>query len=492
MTSSLPMWQAKCTPAEAIKIGKRAKLLRIKLAREDVNVFNEYVLRNEADNLPIEQQPFHQEFQRIADKNRRYIIWSAVEMGKTQQITIGRTLWELGRQPNLRFALICANDSKSRQLVGAVSRYIESSEQLHEVFPELLPGPKWSGGAITIKRDGYAKDPSIQSSPVTGKLYGSRLDRVIFDDFLTPANAYSEDFRVDLWSFWEQTVRSRLTQQARVGVLGNAFHPKDFMHQLQKQAQWKSFYFPVIKAGKLLWPERWPITRIEEWREELHPDEFARVLMCRARDDASGRFKKDWIQGCLDRGAGKQLTSGIAFVPAGFRVLTGVDLGTRQHKKSGLTVFFTIIIHPNEDREILNIESGRWHGMDIVKRVIATHQAYHSIVWVEGNAAQQFIVDFAQHLSAVPVKSFNTGSNKWNVDFGIESLAAEMHNKKWIIPSKHGQPAHPEIRAWMDEMLFYDPRDHTGDRLMASWIAREASRVKTRKATVRRLDTFTR
>ena len=34
--------------------------------------------------------------------------------------------------------------------------------------------------------------------------------------------------------------------------------------------------------------------------------------------------------------------------------------------------------------------------------------------------------------------------------------------------------------AWIGEMLRYDPAKHTGDRLMASWIAKEAARVGSR------------
>ena len=32
------------------------------------------------------------------------------------------------------------------------------------------------------------------------------------------------------------------------------------------------------------------------------------------------------------------------------------------------------------------------------------------------------------------------------------------------------------VREWVDEILYYDPVSHTGDRLMASWIAREGAR----------------
>ena len=66
--------------------------------------------------------------------------------------------------------------------------------------------------------------------------------------------------------------------------------------------------------------------------------------------------------------------------------------------------------------------------------------------------------------------------NKNHPQDGVEGIAAEMANSRWIIPcDTEGKPS-PEIEAWIQEMLYYDPRGHTGDRLMASWFAREGSR----------------
>ncbi len=61
-------------------------------------------------------------------------------------------------------------------------------------------------------------------------------------------------------------------------------------------------------------------------------------------------------------------------------------------------------------------------------------------------------------------------------------MAAELAGGKWLIPNEHKQPngkvepMHKEVGEWISEMLFYDPKEHTGDRLMASWFAREGAR----------------
>jgi hypothetical protein len=95
---------------------------------------------------------------------------------------------------------------------------------------------------------------------------------------------------------------------------------------------------------------------------------------------------------------------------------------------------------------------------------------------VENNAAQDYMRQWLQSYTAVPVRGYTTGRTKAHPTLGVESLAVEMENGKWIIPSDQHGRSHPEIEAWCNECLFYSPSAHTGDRLMAAFFAREAAR----------------
>jgi hypothetical protein len=201
--------------------------------------------------------------------------------------------------------------------------------------------------------------------------------------------------------------------------------------------------------------------------------------MCEARDDASARFKREWIEVGLRLGEGTSLASALQVVPQGYRTYTGVDLAVQQKDDNDLTALFDIAVDPYGTRSVLNIESGRWSGPEIVNKINQHHQRYQSIIIVENNAAQDFIVQFARQGSAVPIIPFTTGRNKAHPEFGIEGLATEMSAGKWKIPNRGGV-MHPEVQAWVDEMLYYNPSAHTGDRLMASWFAREGCRLGMR------------
>jgi hypothetical protein len=461
----------------------------VKAARVDVNCFAEYVIQDEQTGKPIVQAWPHRRWHRLADEHERLMLWAHVEGGKTQQLAVIRTLFALGQNPNLRIGIVSNTAGQAQKILRSISRYVEQSARLRKVFPNLAPSLPWTGSALTVKRTTLSKDPSVQALGVHGAILGSRLDLLILDDILDFENARTPEQRKMLIDWYNATLLGRLTRKARVICVGTAWHPEDFMHVVG--AQWAAadpgaqVRFPVIDDdsssphyGRSNWPQHWPMERIEARRAESSPLEFARQMLCVARDDDAARFKREFIEKALARGNGrKMLPLGIPQLYPGFRTYTGVDLGVSQKDSADLTSLFTILVHPDGTREVIDVDAGRWPGHEIISRIKSAHHRYHSIVWVEDNGAQQFLVQFARDaLGSVPIRSFTTGRNKMSPDFGVESLATEMYQGKWMIPNDSGRTS-KEVSAWIDEMLHYDPRGHTGDRLMSSWIAREGARA---------------
>lgn len=482
-------WLA-ANPAAAQVMVEQYHRQRVELARKDVDEFIELVGRDEETGAPLLQAPVHEAFQDLANRHPRLVLHAHIESGKTSQLSILRTLWLLGRNPNARVAVVSNTATQAEKLVSAIKSYIEKSEALHEVFPHLTPGKKWTGKAITVAgRSTHSKDYSVQGLGVHGAILGARIDHLVLDDILDYENTRTPEQRKALSQWVRATLLGRITRRGTVLAVGTPWHPEDLYHELAKDAaRWRSARFPVLDeaTGESRWPERFPKDVIAERARDLGPLEAARQLYCRAKDDADQRFRKAWIAACLERGLGRRLAHTLQRVPEGYAVITGVDLGVKQKVKSDPTVLFTLAVAPNGDRHVLCVEAGRWTGPQIIARIVDHHRRYHSWVYVEGNAAQDFITQFTKHLTAVPVKSLTTGGNKHDPEFGVESLAVEMFNAKWVIPAVDGgadpeylhlQAAHPEIAAWIAEMDDYQPGAHTGDRLMAAWIAREGARL---------------
>lgn len=461
----------------------RARKVMVDLSRKFPAIFNTFVLRDEQTGKPIEQGPVHDRWHVAIDKHPRLVLWSHVEAGKTQQISIGRTLHKMGLQPNLRGAIVSNTGDMAKKIVRALGQYIEKSDELHAVFPRLRPTSNpalpWTSMSLTVERDVISKDPTIQACGVHGNILGSRLDWVVLDDILDYENTHSPQAREDTWRWLKASVLGRLTANAQVVVIGNAWHPEDVMHKLVEESGYKGLRFPVRdKAGHLSWPARWPITRIEATRVELGPLEFARQMLCMARDDSQARFKREWVDKCVRRGDGYRLVHRVDELPEGFFIITGVDLAVQKHAAAGLTVFFTICLWPDGTRQILNIDAARLSGPEILARLEDLHERYGGVFIVENNAAQQYLHDFAAANAAMRanIRAFTTGRNKAHPEYGIESMAAELDRGQWIIPSKRGR-VDDQIDRWIGDLLYYDPQGHTGDRLMASWFAREGCRM---------------
>lgn len=506
------------TEEQIISLAQRGKAAVIARARVDFNAFVAYVLRDEETGKRIKQAWLHRKWNKLRKKHKRLVIFSHVEAGKTQQLVIALALFLLGRNPRTRIAIASNTQEQSKKIVATIKRYIEKSPELKAVFPDLEPGDKWAESLITVKREGAIKEPSVQAYGSTGKITGARLDYVLLDDIHGEDNVRTKDQRDKVHQWFYSTPMSRLGSDARVILVGNAWHPDDLLHRLEREG-WPTYRFPVIvnedlaaafpedklQIGEPTWPERWPLERIEELRKgnaeqpAIPPTEFARAYLCVARDDHDARFKQAWMDQAKRRGEVSgfhqfvhstrellaeefdptELPSATQDIFAAMlspmqaggavRLYTGVDLSTGDAKD--MTVLFTICAYANGDRRLLNIESGRWQIDEIIARIIGCYQRFGSMMMVENVGTQQWLAQLLTKFTAIPIQPITTGRNKADPIFGVESLAAELANGKWIIPAKHGH-APDEAEAWIEEMLYYNPKQHTGDRLMAAWFAR--------------------
>lgn len=500
MANSAPTLGANETRKRLIRSARAAEDALVELARKDVNTFCAYVLRDERTGKRIVQAPYHEQWHKELDDHDRLIIWGHTEAGKSQQITIGRTLWELGRNPELCFCIVSGTAKMGGKLLKSIANYIEHNDDLHRVFPNLRPGePWWPSTAITIRRHAYSKDPSVQCVGFRGAVLGSRIDRFIFDDLVRGENVRTEDLREEVYDWLlTSSIYGRLLEGGRVVFLGQAWHPKDAMHRLA-QAGWPHKRYPVMdEKGVLAWPSRWSRERIERWKKD-NPShgEFLRQMLCHARDDIESRFRQEWIELCKTRGDGLQLVHSLddeftederlsaqdtlQRLSGDCAVYTGVDLGIAQHEKADLTVFFTAMLHPNGDRQILNIEAGRWSAMEIMNRAASIHRRFGSILVVENNHGQDYLCQLIRsHLNmTIPVRAFTTGRNKAHPEFGVESLGAEMEAGRWIIPNEGGR-CDSQVDSWIMGLLSYLPTEHTSDYVMASWLCREGMRGQER------------
>jgi hypothetical protein len=490
--------------AERLKrVDQQAKAAAVKNARKglaqicrtDVNEFCRFVGRDSETSRKIKQGRLHEEFQYFAGLCPRLILMSHPESGKTTQLGVLRTLWRLGDNPNLRVVVLSKIDKNATKVTRQIKEYIEKSEDLVEVFPDLIPSTPWTDSFFTVRRQVYSKDPTVQALGIDGSPAGSRIDILIIDDVLDLENTISPTERKRVLRRIRGAFLDRLSSDGTVIFLTNAWHPEDAAHIFEKESDrgesdWMVVRFPVVAEDEVLsWPDKWPVERIEKARALLGPLEFARAFLCKARDEGESPFDKDAVEFAVE----KPKQEGINLVyslqsndlPPGAGIYTGVDLAVTKKKSSHFTSLSTVLLWPEDmSRQLLWIESGRWSSREIRDRIIDHHLRYGSTFIVENNAAQRWIIDIIYNQSDLPpekrvlpsIVPFTTGKNKAHPQFGVEGLATEIASEHWMFPTSGPDEITKEVIELIGEMLYYTRGTHTGDRLMSLWFAREGCR----------------
>ncbi len=489
--------QLEAQAAERVAV---ARELKRRKAQTNAGHFAEYAFVSEKTGAHLVNADFHWEWHAFLDANRWAVLFAPVEHAKSTQVGLVRMLHEIGKNPNGRFAIIGDSEDAAAKILGVIAQSIEENAEVREVFPHLRRSSRkrdpWHKTAITVERDLPLRDPTLRAYGRGSPILGSRLDGVIIDDILNLENTATDEQIEKTIAWLESTVLTRLTDGAFCWFIGTPWHVVDALHEFAKRPGFASRRYSAVLNPDApqsewipLWPEQFSRARLIAIAAITLAINFARAYLCLVRSDAESRFKAEWIERAKQLGRGRTVIDRAPIGVAGARLpcLTGVDLGVttkaKAKKNSGLTVLFTIALDERQRRLLCKIEAGRWTSPEILSRLSRAQQAYNSIVMVEDNGAQMFIVQWAQ-AAGVPVTSMTTGANKVDEAFGVESLAVEFRSGLWIIPSgAEGSQLDPEIEAWIREMLFYRPEAHTGDRLMASWFATSAARALGRGRT---------
>ncbi len=459
-------------------------------------------MRAEKTGARIECQPFHVKWQDHMSAHDFALLIAPVEHGKSFQV-VGRILWEIGNDPDQRWAIISSTDDQAKKPLKLIKQYIESgdefegSKRLREVFPHLVPSDDpsdpWTDTQITIKRKDKSRDPTIQVCGAHGNIVGSRIDRMLFDDLLDSKNTVHEEQRKKMVSWVDSTCQTRIVQGGRIIFIGTPWHKEDTFAELAKRPGIKLLQFSAVlnpdahpREWITLWPSQWPLERILARKGTMSDAEFQRTMLCRVRLDATSRFKEAWIITCARLGRGRNVMS-VAPKTGGGRELpcfTGVDVAAGKKKENARTSICTAALLDNGRIQPLEIDVGLFTGPETVDKLKSVYQRYGSQIMVESNAVQIWLVQFAE-LQNIPVTAFFTGNNKWDPNFGVESLAVEMRQGEWVLPCREESDftkiegirwSSDGLAALAMQALYFDPTQHTGDVLMSAWLCRESVR----------------
>lgn len=489
------------------------------ISKRDVRAFFDFVMRQEHTGAEVACAPHQRVLFSFVEAHPMCVVRMPVGTSKTTSMA-ALTLHFLGRDLTSRGALVSATQGQAMKPLSMVRDYIESSQPLRMVFPKLRRSPRktdsWTITEITVDRPPGIRDPSLVAVGIDGAIAGARLSWVVVDDILDRENTSTPAGLDKVHEWFGSSVLSRVDPEGgRIVVCNTPWSPHDLTYRLE-EAGWPTLTMDVLgnitignapewdtdeiapsaRPGEVyrlaahreplspkgevvdesvpLWPARYSWDRIEKLKLDNLPIHFNQLYLCVCRDDKSARCKVEWIDGCKANGRGLSLVHEASGLNPTF---TGLDLAVGRGAEHDSTAFFTFEQLPDGKRRVLDVEFGQWDGPTIVQKTLDKHARYKSVVRVENNAAQQYILQFARMMNvALPIRGHATGRNKVHPEFGVESLFIELRNGAWVLPSDASGRTHASLGQFINECLYYQPGAHTGDVLMAAWLAREQAR----------------
>ena len=320
-------------------------LLEAQHARSDAKAFFEFVMRAEDTQAALTLAPHQRVFIDFLLAHRRAVVLLPIDHSKTFGCA-ALILWLLGNNPKLRGAIVSAAEDQAKKPLDLVKKYIEQSDDLRLVFPELRRSPRvsddWNEGAITIDRPFGIRDPTLSAFGVDSKkIVGSRWDFAVVDDSLNDENVASPEGRDKVHRRLQKDIESRVDpRHGRIWYVNTARHLEDSVQRhaetwptlimrvdgtIQiKNTTWDSpdirpaddlpgddpnatyrlvAHMPADNDNSVpLWPERWPVEVIEERRRDWLPEVFAQNLMNLPLSDAASLCKQAYIDKGLEVG----------------------------------------------------------------------------------------------------------------------------------------------------------------------------------------------
>jgi hypothetical protein len=457
----------------------------VQRARENSSIMTQYV-------FGYKNAECHNVWHDFIDNNNHGLILSFRDSGKSENVSIGRVLWEIGNNSNIRIKLATESEKLATDILSRISETILDNKKYHEVFPHVKRSKRqrWTRTALTVDRETPHKDATLEASGILTAATGGRADLIIFDDIAGMRNTlafpkYRPMVKEAFYSNWLNLLDGPGT---RWYAIGTPWHIEDIITELRENpAIPKSRPFMVGPNFESPWPERFSSEYFKEKLAILGRKHFNRAYRLQPINDEEAWINIGSLESCKDW----TIKSSEVACDPNLPKFTGVDLGHRSGMDSSPTVVFTVALTPNGKRIPCDIRiSQDASPLDIARVIINVNDELNpAITMVENVGAQQMLIDLVKNLGpgTFNIEGYFTSSQKLDPALGVPSMLAEIEANKWIIPlgdgGSHDSACQCKMCRWIGELIDF-PHGRI-DTVMASWLSLQGLRKLKERANMR-------
>ena len=451
----------------------------------------------------------------------RILINVPPEHAKSTVLTINYVTYRLSVDPNVRIIIVSKTQGMARKFLSAIKTRL-SHPNWTKMQVSFGPNggykadsPTWSADMIYLGagRDSGEKDPTVQALGFGSQIYGARADLIILDDVVMNANAHEWEKQIE---WLQKEVITRLGRHGKLLIVGTRVAPIDLYKMIRDPDQWTGGKTPFTymampsvlefdenpKNWKTLWPwtdraegeqdepneqglyPKWDGPSLFTRRSEVAPSVWAMVYQ---QEDVQSDsiFSPTIVAGCVNgmrkRGPLKKDTPGHPKNVDSTYTIIGFDPAV-----TGRSAFVAVSY---------NRSDGKIYVLDCVNMVDPTPQKENALIkeWVEKFKPQEFRVEINAHQKyyamdtelrdylasyGCQLNSHFTGKNKWDVGFGVASMASLFGSAKdgrfqdnnlIEFPSNEGSEG---LKSLIQQLIIWKPdTKNPTDCVMALWFA---------------------
>ena len=451
----------------------------------------------------------------------RVLINVPPEHAKSTTITINYVTCKIVQNPNCRVIIVSKTQGMARKFLGAIKTRLS-----HPAYMRLQTafGPnggykadatQWSADMIYLGtgRDSGEKDPTVQALGFGSQIYGARADLIILDDVVMGSNAHEWEKQIE---WLQKEVITRLGRHGKLIIVGTRVSPIDMYKMIRDGGQWTGGKTPFTycampavlefdedpKKWKTLWPAtdqqesdlddalenglypKWDGPSLFKRRSEVAPSVWAMVYQQEDVQEDS-IFSPTCVAGSVN----------------GMRKRGPLKAGVPGHPKSTDGLYTVIGLDPamvGATGAVVvsyNRQDGRVYVLDCINMTEPSPSKIQNLIedWVEKYRPQELRIEINAHQKAYALddnlrnylsswgcqlNSHFTGKNKWDVGFGVASMASLFgttrdgrfqDNNLIELPSNEGSEG---LKTLVQELITWkaDTKNPT-DCVMALWFA---------------------
>jgi len=337
---------------ELQRAAARLKQIWIQQARDSFLCFLEYCYKDPVTRIMFEPQWFHEDWIEAFLNEKRSIIIAPRGHGKTS-IVIAYIVWCLGRNPDLRIKIVCADDPTAIKRLKAIKKTIENNSYVREVFPNLIPDKKtgWTDHAIFVQRSIIDIEPTIEAKGIGSSITGARVDLLIADDIVSLQNSIQKPGeRKKVIDSWENDWMNLVHDDSRIIYICTLYHRDDNSHKVMQSGAYKKLFYAITDFDSM-WPDKISEASLRDKRKTMSPSAWARGYKNEPVADEDRIVRETWFK-YTDIDIKAMRENGWVF-------FTSYDVATKKGLRNDFFASVSAAVHP-PTKDVIIVDA--WHA----------------------------------------------------------------------------------------------------------------------------------